>query len=328
MFNTAQPYMSFNDGAAGQRAQAQASLLGALYSQPGQFAGAAGQAFGGMAQGLGNVAGAMADERTGWYGANAMAEAARQNAASNIGAGALSAFGGASNNAMQAWAANQAAYQKSEADIQAANQMARSQYATGRNNNLAALAGAGVLSGMNAPGSGFSATGVSGPISSGSFGGSSSPGGSMSFLNTLRRDILSGDGGISAQADSGRDQLDSAYYSSRYAPQQMLSQTLGGLHSLAGRGLGASQMGMNQFYATQNNPANRAQFGGVLNQLNSGYSGALGQMNKYGQMMQGAMGKLHDAFGITGPQAPRKAWRPGTPASVIASGRGFIGDMG
>lgn len=328
MFNTAQPYASFNDGAAGPRAQAQAGLLASLYAQPGQFANATSQAFGGMAQGLSGVAGAMANERTGWYGANAMAEAARQNAASNIGAASLGAFGGASNNAMQAWAANQAAYQKSVADMQAANQAARSQYAMNRNNSLSALAGAGVLSGMNAPGSGFSASGVSGPIASGSFGGSSSPGGSMSFLNTLRRDILSGDGGISSQADSGRDQLDRAYYSSRYAPQQMLSQTLGGLHSLAGQGLGASQMGMNQFYATQNNPANRAQFGGILNQLNSGYSGALGQMNKYGQMMQNAMGQLHDAFGITGQQSQRKAWRPGTPPEMVRSGRGFIGDMG
>lgn len=325
MLNTAQPY--FVDPAAGQRAQSQASLLSTLYSQPSQFAGAVGQAFGGMAQGLGGVANAMAQESGNWYGANAMAEAARQNAASNIGAASLGAFGGASNNAMQAWAANQAAYQKSVADMQAANQAARSQYAMNRNNSLSALAGAGVLSGMNAPGSGFSATGVSGPISSGSFGGSSSPGGSMSFLNTLRRDILAGDGGISSQADSGRDQLDNAYYSSRYAPQQMLSQTLGGLHSLAGQGLGASQMGMNQFYATQNNPANRPQFGGVLNQLQSGYSGALGQMNQYGQMMQGAMDPLHQAFGIT-PRPQHKAWRPGTPASVIASGRGFIGDQG
>jgi hypothetical protein len=233
-----------------------------------------------------------------------MAEAARQNAASNIGAASLGAYGGATNNALQAWAANQTAYQRAASDMHAANQQAL----VGRNSALAALAAnanssesgsstsiGGGGGGFGGGGSGFSARGVGGPIASGSyggggggFGGGGLRGGSSSysrsgpnygFLGGLQRNIMSGDE-MQLAAD-GRQQLDSAYYSSRNAPGSLLSKSLDGLLQLADRGYGASSSGMDQFYATQSDPNNRAQFGGVLDGLSGGYGTALNQINNY-----------------------------------------------
>jgi hypothetical protein len=292
------------ESAAGaQRTKSQGDVLASLYQQPAAFANAAGQAYGAYSQGLGGVADAMSKERSNWYGANAMAESARQTAASNIGAAGLGAYGSASNSAQQAWAANQAAYMKSAADMQAANQAALSGYGTGRNANLAALGGASALAGLGGPAGGFNATGVGGQIASGSYGGGYG-GGSSALLDSLRRDIGTGDGGIGAQADAGRRQIDSAYQASMYAPQSMLRDTYSGLSSLAGQGLDASAAGMNQFYAAQNDPGNRADFSGVLGGLNAGYADAGNAMGGYADWLRQHGDATHQAFGIGRPLAP------------------------
>lgn len=275
-------------GAGAQRAQAEAALkaaeaqanaqrdaarFGAQATMAAAAAMAGGQIGAGRMNAYGNLAGAIASDRGNWYAANAMAEAARQNAASNMGAASLGAFGSATNNAMQAWAANQTAYNRSAADMHAANQQALASYGAGRNASLANLGGMATMAGMfpgSPPSSGFNATGVSGPIASGSFGGGGMPGrGAQPFLNTLRQDITSRDGDISRQADLGRQQIDSGYYSSRFAPQQMMQQALMGLRSLGRDGYNASTAGMNQFYGAMQNPAARPDFSGVLSGLGS-----------------------------------------------------------
>jgi hypothetical protein len=102
----------------------------------------------------------------------------------------------------------------------------------------------------------------------------------------LQSDIMRGD--EMRTADAGRRQLDDAYYSSRNAPGDMLSKSLAGLLELSDRGYGASSRGMDQFYATQNDPGNRAQFGSVLGGLASGYGTALDQIGGYADRLDPA----------------------------------------
>lgn len=257
------------------QAQANAQRDAARYGAQAAMGAAASQAGGMIGAGrmgaFGDLAGAIASDRGNWYGANAMAEAARQTAAANLGSASLGAYGNATNNAMQAWAANQTAYNRSAADMHAANQQALAGYGASRNNSLASLGGVGMLGGLNFGGSGgFSATGVNGPIASGRYGMPGGGGGSgQPFLNTLRQDIIGRDGEISRQADLGRQQVDSGYYSSRNAPQQMMQQALMGLRSLGRDGYNASTAGMNQFYGAMQNPAARPDFSGVLRGLGS-----------------------------------------------------------
>lgn len=259
------------------QAQANAQRDAARYGAQATMGAAASQAGGMIGAGrmgaFGSLAGAIASDRGSWYGANALAEAARQTTASNIGSASLGAFGNVANNAMQAWAANQTAYNRSAADMHAANQQALASYGAGRNASLANLGGMATMAGMfpgSPPSSGFNATGVNGPIASGNFGGGGMPGrGAQPFLDTLRRDIVGRDGDIARQADLGRQQIDSGYYSSRFAPQQMLNQALGGLRSLGRDGYNVSTAGMNQFYGAMQNPAARPDFSGVLRGLGS-----------------------------------------------------------
>lgn len=207
------------------------------YAQPSEFAKVFGQNYGNMTQGmaglgnsyanaygsyatgLGSVATARANEASARYGANALAEAARQGALGNIGSAALGAYGSASNSALAAWAANQQAYNNAAASMQMANQQGMSQLGASRNNALGSLGNAygtigkaqiasDALANFNLSGNfgdsggggadGFSATGPNGPIASGSYGGSggSSPGG-FSFSGS-RSSSSGGTGGGAA----------------------------------------------------------------------------------------------------------------------------------
>lgn len=161
--------------------------------------------YGAYAGGLGNVAQAMANERSNYYTSNAMAEAARQQSLGNMGVAALSNYGGAANSALAAWAQNQMAYNKAASDLGVANQNALSQYGSSRNSALGNLGGAyatlggkgaaaGVLSGLNlnmsggfnglggglGNGNAFNAYGPNGPIASGSYGAYGGGGNGMS----------------------------------------------------------------------------------------------------------------------------------------------------
>jgi len=322
---------------------AQASVLGSLFSQPANFANALAQSYGGMSQGigglgaglgnafggyatgLGNTATAMANERSNFYGSNAMAEAARQAAAGNIGAAALGAYGGAANTALGAWATNQTAYNKALADMSVANQQALSNYGVGRSSALGQLgdayasagkgfAGAGAISDLNLSagfggfggggggGDSFSASGPGGPIASGSYGPGPSPGGGDGFyinasrktdsggpgrfadptyegLGRIQNNLMAGDvtGMMSRNYGAGLDSLNNQHYSSRSQPSEMLGQSLQGLMQLGRQGYGETSRGMDQFYATQNDPRNRGDYSPILDRLSSGWSNAAGQ---------------------------------------------------
>lgn len=181
------------------QAQAHGDLLETLYQQPAAFANAYSNTFSPYAGALASMASAQANQQSNLYGANAMAEAARQTGLANIGAAGLGAYGSASNSALQAWAANQAAYNRSVSDMVSANQAATAGLGSSRYQALGAIGAsqaaaapglasadasvrragilAGILGGAASPGGGFSATGVGGPIASGSYGGSAGQGG-------------------------------------------------------------------------------------------------------------------------------------------------------
>lgn len=260
-----------------------------------------GNAFAGYASGMGNVAQAMANERSNFYGANAMAEAARQGAAGNIGAAALGAYGGASNAALGAWASNQTAYNKAMADMAMSNQQALSNYGVGRNAALGQLgesytnagrgfAGANAIAGMmpgGGAGGGFSATGPGGPIASGTYGDSDAPptagggageyaGQTFAGLGQLQNNMMAGDvtGALTRNYETGMGAVNDQHMSSRGQPSQMLNQALYGLMNLGRQGYGSVDRGMDQFYATQNDPRNRADFSPVLGGLSSGFGDA------------------------------------------------------
>lgn len=327
---------------------AQANVLATLYSQPANFANAIGNAYGnqanavsqasngymqglgtlgnsaanayaGYAGGLGNTANAMANERSNWYGANAMAEAARQGAMGNIGAAALGAYGGAANSALNAWAANQTAYNKAMSDMVGANQSALAGYGASRNSALGSLgdsyasagkgfAGANAIGDLSMSagmglGNGFNATGPNGNIASGSYdsgsGGfsmqarrnSSGPGpyAAQTFggLDQLQNNLMSNDIGnaLTGNYNTGLYGLNAQHLSSRNQPSEMLGQSLSGLMTLGSQGYGNSNRGMDQFYASQNDPRNRADFSPVLHQLASGYKDSSSQLDRLGGQM-------------------------------------------
>jgi hypothetical protein len=296
-----------------------------FFAAPGQFAevlgGNYGNYVGGMAQtgknytdafgaynmGLGNMATARANERSNMYGANAMAEAARQGTLSNIGTAALGAYGSASNSALAAWAANQQAYNRSAADMHTANQQAMGNVGVSRNQALGSLGaayggigraeiGANALSNLNlnasgdfGGGGGFSATGPGGPLASGSYGGgggggfslsgsrSSSSGGggssgALSGLGDLRRSVMDPDipNRIDNASQAGRNQLDAQHYSSRNMPSEMLGQTLQGLMTLGSPAYKASGAGMDQFY--QANQFDERPYESMRGDLNRGFT--------------------------------------------------------
>lgn len=264
-------------------------------------------AYGAYAGGLGNVAQAMANEASNRYGANAMAEAARQAAAGNIGSSALGAFGGGLNSALGAWGANQASYNQALASMQNANQAGLSGLGQSRNSALgqlgspysavgrgligADIAGGligGIVGGAGGNGS-FSANGVNGPIATGSYSsarpgsaaGSTSlrPGvgeAAMRGLNDLRGNIM--DNGVMNEMtlanSSAMRSLDDRYMSSRNMPMQMLNSGAMTIGGLAGQAYGQLRDGMNQFYGTMNAPGNRTNYNTVLAGLRSGYGDA------------------------------------------------------
>lgn len=123
--------------ARGQIGAAQAAAGGQAALGQGQATSGLGNAYssayGAYSTGLGNVATERANDRANFYNANALAEQGRQNALATLGSAGLGAYGSAANSALGAWSANQTAYNKSLADMQAANQAAMSGYGASRN---------------------------------------------------------------------------------------------------------------------------------------------------------------------------------------------------
>jgi len=264
-------------------------------------------AYGAYAGGLGQVANAMGQERQGFYQGNALAEASRQAALGNIGTASLGSYGQAANSALGAWAQNQMAYNQALTGLGQANQTALAGLGSSRNSalgglgqsyadlggRLGAASAIGGLAPMLGGGGGFSATGPGGQIASGSYGGGGGMGGGGGFsasapeayagLDGLQRNLMAGDisGSLNSNYAQAMRQLADQHSSSRVMPSQMLGQTLSGLLTMGRDAYGQIAGGMNQFYDTQNNPANRGQYGDVLGDLRSGYGSTARDINSY-----------------------------------------------
>jgi hypothetical protein len=223
----------------------------------GQGMSALADAYRSQAAGVGNAATAMANERSNLYGSNAMAEAARMGAMGNLGSAGLAAYGSMGNNAMQAWAQNQAGYNQSLASMQNANQAAMGGLGVSRNNALGGLAGPmaaqSMASTLGGGGLGFSATAGGSPVASGNVFAPGGGGMSRGDMAGLRQDLMSRDvqDSLSSANTDAMNRLDGQHASSRSMPSQMLSQGFGGLMSLTNNSMGQLNAGMDQFYGNQ-----------------------------------------------------------------------------
>lgn len=170
-------------------------------------------------------------------------------------------------------------------------------------------------------GGGFNATGYGGsPVAFGSYGGMGGGGGMLGGMSGTK---TSGAGpqfgavasnafggmnnalagimdpsvidSLNANSMAGSQQLDTQHYTSRGMPSMMLNQTLGGITGLTGMNIGALQGGMDQYYATANDPRNRARFGDVLQGLGSGFNTATGGINNLSRSIPGVLTPLQKA---------------------------------
>lgn len=314
----------------------QPAFAGAISQNYGNFAqamagmgNAYGNAFGAYGAGLGSVANARANEASARYGANAMAEAARQAGAGNIGAAALGAYGSAANGAFAAWGANQNAYNQAAASMHNANQQGLSQYGQSRNQALAGLGnaygslGKGQMAAnamgnfnMNfggAPagggGGGFTATGPGGPIASGSYGASPGGGGGGSFtgsfsrqsspsagapeayagLNDLQANLMAGD--ITQGLNYGAAAGRDQLDRQHYSSRGMPSQMLDQtLGGLMRLGQGAYQAGTDGMNQFYaNTQMDERPYTGILDSLTRGYGDAT-------QNMRGVQGDIRSGY--------------------------------
>jgi hypothetical protein len=277
--------------------------------------------YGAYAAGLGNVAQAQANalnNQNAQNGYNSMAAAAQQGAIGNIGSAALGAAGSATSSAMQAWAQNQAAYNKAMSDLGAANQTGLSQLGQSRNNAIGSLGnsyakaglGFGIASslpglfggGGGGSGGGFQATGPEGSLASGTYG-SDAPAApqtngalsgmldrTMAGLDSVRGDLNSTD--IADRLDrnyaGGVNTLTGQHMSSRGMPSQMMGQALSGLYGMNALNLDASERGMQDYYANQTRPRDPQNINvtDVLSGLTYGYGDSANRLGG----VQGQMG--------------------------------------
>lgn len=168
-------------------------------------------------------------------------------------------------------------------------------------------------------GGGFSATGPGGPIASGSFGGGGGAGGGFSFSGSGSRSGGGGGGGgalaglsgvrgsimdsdipnrIDRTSQAGRNQIDEQHYSSRMMPSDMLGQTLSGLLTLSAPAYGASDRGMNQFYA--NTQPNERAYAAMVGSLDRNFGST-------GQRLGGVQDDLGRGFGVANANV-RNTW--------------------
>jgi hypothetical protein len=264
-------------------------------------------AYDAYAGGLGQVANAAGQERQGFYQGNALAEAARQAALGGIGTASLGSYGQAANAAMGAWAQNQMGYNQAMTGLGQANQTALAGLGSSRNSalgglgqsyadlggRLGAASAIGGLAPMPGVRGGFSATGPNGQIAFGSYDGGGMGGMGSGFsasapeayagLAGLQQNLMANDisGSLNNNYAQAMQQLGDQHSSSRLMPSRMLGQTLSGLLTMGRDAYGQIAGGMNQFYDTQTDPANRAQFGDTLRGLNEGYDSTARDLNAY-----------------------------------------------
>lgn len=356
--------------AAGYGAQGMGQAAQGM-GQAAQGMGLAAQGYAGLGQGYGSIAQAMGNERSNFYGANAMAEAARQAGLANQGAAGLGAYGNASTAAQQTQAMQTTAYMKALSDMMAANQAGITGLGQANQSAVAGLGAAGqnalggfgqasqgaagaigaagqgaaskvgsaqmvtgALGGLLGGDGSFQATGVNGPIASGSYTGAG-PGG-FNFSSTtdasaigMPREMMGNSlndlaardaayrqqfaatqdqgmgqlerghganlGAMMGGNDAYRQQLGQGFFSQAGQPRAILNDSLRGIQGLMGQGMGAQNYGMNQFYATQNDPRNRGNYNPMLagiNQLGGQLGGAIGQIGGIAGQIGGVAGSI------------------------------------
>ena len=282
--------------ASGQRGAAREAAFGT--AEAGRYGALGGLAtarandnanrYGAYATAEGNRQTAMANEAGSRLSAYGVAEAARQTALGNLGSSALGAYGSAANQALQAWAQNQQAYNNALASMQTSSQNAMSGLGQSRNSALgqlgASYTGAGVgLGGASAAsdlsgslGTSFNASSPSGTVASGSVSGGGGGGGaaipglaSQTFagLGQVGQGLMAGDirDSLAANANRGLDDLNAQHYSSRLMPAQMQGQTFADLLTMGDQYVAPTMQGMSEFYANAN--FNRPDFAAGMNQF-------------------------------------------------------------
>jgi hypothetical protein len=191
---------------------------------------------------------------------------------------------------------------------------------------------------------GFLATGPDGQIASGSYGGGSGAGGfsasgsrtsnpdnvtaltgpAYGGLGSLRDNLMAGDitGGMTSNYKTGLDALREDHARGENMPSSLLDQSFRGFKDLAGQGYAQTQGGMNQYYATQNDPRNKSDYSGILGQLASGYQGASGGIGSAQSAMNSNYNSGMNMLGGLAPQLG--AGLSGTLADL----RGYGAQMG
>ena len=318
-------------GMYGGMGTAEAGRFGALAGLGQAMANDNANRYGAYATAEGNRQTAMANEAGSRLSAYGVAEAARQTALGNLGSSALGAYGSAANQALQAWAQNQQAYNNALASMQTSSQNAMSGLGQSRNSALgqlgASYTGAGVgLGGASAAsdlsgslGTSFNASSPSGTVASGSVSGGGGGGGaaipglaSQTFagLGQVGQGLMAGDirDSLAANANRGLDDLNAQHYSSRLMPAQMQGQTFADLLTMGDQYVAPTMQGMSEFYANAN--FNRPDFASGMNQLYGNmaavqpdYSGILQPLTRPTQFANPSLGRSPTLGGMFGGEA-------------------------
>jgi len=276
------------------------------------------QNYAAMANGIAGTANALGNTWNNAQSGNqaaSSAEAARQVAISNLGTAAMSNYGNVAGLGMQAWAQNQQGYQRSLADMTAANQGAISGLGQSRNSALAGLGksasalGIGGAVASTIPGLGqamSSGTGGSGGGSSGGYGAYDSSGIGRGYQAI---DDLRGDANrtydydqLSGGFNRGVSALDADQAIARDMPRTMTNDAYEALRDFNVLNLDASTSGMNQFYdfsreSINNRPGQAIPTGSILEALAGGYTDSANRIGGVQTDMRSGWGDASAAYG-------------------------------
>jgi hypothetical protein len=315
--NTATEYATAIGGALAQAPAQFAQTKGQMYDSYQKGYGSYNQGLGGLGQsfaqnyaamagGLGGLANALGNT---WNNAQAnnqaasAAEAARQAAVSNLGTAAMANYGNVAGAGLQAWAQNQNGYQRSLADMNVGNQNAMSQLGIGRYNALAGLgkSGAAMQVGRDVSAAlpGLAGNGMGGYGYGGGMGGSEG----YRMLDGLRGDINSGAelAALDRNYYAGQRSLNADQAMARSMPRTMVNDARSALMDFNRMNLGASSMGMNQFYdyASRNNtsrPGQEIPTDSLLGALAGGYSDSAKRISGVQSDMKSGWGDASGAY--------------------------------
>ena len=316
--------------------QAEAGRFGALAGLAGAMSQDNANRYGAYAAAEGNRQNAMANEASSRYSSAAMAEAARQTALGNLGSASIGAYGSTANQALQAWAQNQQAYNQALAQMQGAGQSAMSSYGQSRNaalGNLAAAYGGagGSLGGASAAGdvasslgsapNSFTASNPYGTVASGAYGSAPAVNNTGSLVPGIADQTFAGLGGVgqnlmaqdvagslNQQYDRSMNDLNAQHFSSREMPAQMQRMTFADLLTMGDQYIAPTMAGMNQYYANANAgrpdfSAGMDQFYGNMAQVRPDYSGILTPLTVPTKFDRPSVGSAPTLQGLFGDQA-------------------------